>query len=112
MLLYNINDNNKQLNNMAMIPKDKVYEFLNSLQWERFNKIGLELELERFFGVPMTLTDSTCEDYTDTDFSFTTTTAQEECASSNFIDIEIYYAKTRKRGYFIITETSLLDYAE
>lgn len=112
MLLYNINDNNKQLNNMAMIPKDKVYEFLNSLQWERFNKIGLELELERFFGVPMTLTDSTCEDCTDTDFSFTTTTAQEECASSNFIDIEIYYAKTRKRGYFIITETSLLDYAE
>lgn len=97
---------------MNMVAKDKVHAFLNSLRWKRFNKVGLGLELERFFGVPMTLTDSTCEDCTDIDFSFITTTAQEECASSNFIDIEIYYAKTHKRGHFIITETTLLDYVE
>lgn len=95
-----------------MVAKDKVYEFLNSLQWKRFNKVGLELELERFFGVPMELTDSTCEDCTDIDFSFITTTAQEELATSNFIDIEIFYAKTHKKGHFIITETTLLDYVE
>lgn len=95
-----------------MIAKDKVYEFLNSLQWKRFNKVGLGLELERFFGVPMELTDSTCEDCKDVDYSFTSTTAQEPLATSNFIDIEIYYAKTRKRGHFIITETTLLDYVE
>lgn len=95
-----------------MIAKDKVIEYLNSLQWKRFNKVGLELELERFFGVKMELHNSTCEDCTDIDFSFITTTAQEELATSNFIDIEIYYAKTRKRGHFIITETTLLDYVE
>ena len=95
-----------------MIAKENVYDFLESLQWKRFNKVGLELELERFFGVKMELDDSTCEDCTDIDFSFITTTAQEECASSNFIDIEIYYAKTHKRGHFIITETTLLDYVE
>lgn len=95
-----------------MIAKDKVIEYLNSLQWKRFNKVGLELELERFFGVKMELHNSTCKDCTDIDFSFITTTAQEECASSNFIDIEIYYAKTHKRGHFIITETTLLDYVE
>lgn len=95
-----------------MIAKDKVIEYLNSLQWKRFNKVGLELELERFFGVKMELQDSTCEDFNEIDYSFITTTAQEECASSNFIDIEIYYAKTRKRGHFIITETTLLDYVE
>lgn len=95
-----------------MIAKEKVYDFLESLQWKRFNKVGLELELERFFGVKMELYDNTCEDCTDIDFSFITTTAQEECATSNFIDIEIYYAKTHKRGHFIITETTLLDYVE
>lgn len=102
---------NKQ-NNMTMVAKDKVYEFLNSLQWKRFNKVGLELELERFFGVEMKLYNSTCEDCTDIDFSFITTTAPKEFATRNFIDIEIYYAKTRKRGHFIITETTLLDYVE
>lgn len=95
-----------------MVAKDKVYEFLNSLQWKRFNKVGLELELERFFGVKMELHDSTCEDFKDADYSFITTTAQKELATSNFIDMEIYYAKTRKRGHFIITETTLLDYVE
>lgn len=93
-----------------MIAKDKVIEYLNSLQWKRFNKVGLELELEKFFGVKMELQDSTCEDFKDVDYSFITTTAQEQLATSNLIDIEIYYAKTRKKGHFIITETTLLDY--
>lgn len=93
-----------------MIAENKVIEFLDALQWNRFNKVGLERTLESFFGVPMKLTDSTCEDCKDLDYSFITTTAQE--GSDSFIDIEIYYAKTRKRGTFIITETTLLEYAE
>lgn len=95
-----------------MKSRKEVLEFLANLQWKRFNKVGLELELSNFFGVPMKLTDGTCEDYKGVDYSFLTTTAQEELATSNFIDMEIYYLKMRKKGHFLITETTLLDYVD
>lgn len=95
-----------------MVSKQEVLDFLDSLVYRRMNKVGLELELENFFHIPITLTGSTEKGCKEIDYSFITTTTTEEGATNNFIDIEIYYLKMRKDGHFFITECVLLDYVE
>lgn len=98
---------------MNMKPtKAEVNQFLESLQWERMTKKELEKKLQEFFHVTNTLSDGTCEDCKDIDYSFFFTDATEECAGYNFIDVEIYYLKMRQRNHILITGTDLLDYVE
>lgn len=56
-----------------MIAKEKVFEFLNTIQWSGINKTKLELTLSNLFGVEMTLYNSTYKDFKEVDYSFITT---------------------------------------
>lgn len=93
-----------------MKTKKETLAYLDALQWQRFSKKELLAELNKFFGVKgHGFEDGTCPDCTDTDYSLLFTT--EECdRDNNFIDIEIYYLKCRKRNEILITGTDLLDY--
>ena len=94
------------------LTKEQVADFLWKLQWTRTTKKELEKQLTDFFGVPMELEDATDDEFKEVDYSFITTTAQEQCATHNFIDIEIYYLKMRQRGWFVITGSEILDFVE
>lgn len=96
-----------------MIAKNEVREFLNNLQWNRETKSSLERKLQTFFEVDKehTLCDFTDDDDNELDFSFGWTTGDGACAE-HFVDIEIWYLKTRKKGVFIITGAEILDYVE
>lgn len=100
------------INKGIMKTKKEVYEFLDSLQWERVTKKELSQKLSDFFGTEMILVEGTCQDCKEVDYSWLTTTADTADATHNFIDIEIYYLKMRQRNHFLITETTLLDYVE
>jgi len=92
-----------------MKTKQEVYDFLRSLQWQRFTKSELKEKLSYFFNKDMSLEDGTDPDDKELDYSFISTTGDYNSVS-NFIDIEIWYAKTRHRNHFIVTGTELLDY--
>lgn len=98
--------------NKALFPdKRNVLEFLESLQWQRMTKSELQKLLQDYLGTDNKLSDGTCEDCKELDYSFLFTNG-DGCCGSHFIDIEIYYLKMRQRNHILITGAELLDYVE
>ena len=98
--------------NKALFPnKRKVREFLESLKWKRMTKNELQRLLQEYLGASNKLSDGTCEDCKELDYSFLFTNGEDVCVS-HFIDIEIYYLKMRQRNHILITGAELLDYVE
>lgn len=89
--------------------KSEVRAFLENLQWKRMSKKQLEATLQGFLQTDNKLSEGTCEDCKDVDYSFLFTD-EGESQSNGFIDVEIYYLKMRKRNHILITGAELLEY--
>lgn len=94
-----------------MKSKIEIITFLEGLQWNRMAKKELDSMFSEFFGVKMKGENSTNEECKDIDYSLVYTTTQEKFATSNFVDIEVYYLKMRNHS-ILITGVELLDYVE
>ena len=91
-----------------MKTRKETMDFLDSLQWQRMSKKVLQAKLQAFFETENKLVDSTDKDYKEVDYSFDFTNGKcDSCRG--FIDVEIWYLKTRN-GEILITETEILDY--
>lgn len=94
-----------------MCTKETLRIFLESLQWERFTKAELRFTMEQHLGVPITFENGTVEDCKAIDYSILATTATEDNCTHNFVDMEIWYLKTRDRK-MLITGTKILDWVD
>lgn len=94
-----------------MRTKCETREFLENLQWKRMTKNDLQKELREFFDSDNFIEESTDEDDKNVDYSIVFTIAKGDYASSNYIDIEIWYLPMRN-GEILITGSEILDYKE
>ena len=91
------------------IPSKKaILKMLEELVNKRFSIGELESILQSFFNSDNKVEDSTMEEYNDIDYSLVFTTASD-AYSKEFVDVEIYYLKTRNDSV-LVTEAQLLEY--
>lgn len=91
------------------IPSKKaILKMLEELVGKRFLIVEIEGILQSFFNSDNKVEDSTMEEYNDIDYSLVFTTASD-AYSKEYVDVEIYYLKTR--NYLVlVTEAQLLEY--
>ena len=91
------------------IPSKKaILKMLEELVNKRFLIGEIEGILQSFFKSNNKVEDSTMEEYNDIDYSLVFTTASD-AYSKEFVDVEIYYLKTRN-DLVLVTEAQLLEY--
>ena len=88
--------------------KEATLKMLEELVGKRFLIGEIEGILQSFFKSDNKVKDSTMEEYNDIDYSFVFTTASD-AHSKEFVDVEIYYLKTRN-DLVLVTEAQLLEY--
>ena len=88
--------------------KEATLKMLEELVGKRFLIGEIECILQSFFKSDNKVKDSTMEEYNDIDYSFVFTTASD-AHSKEFVDVEIYYLKTRN-DLVLVTEAQLLEY--
>lgn len=88
--------------------KEATLKMLKGLVGKRFLIGEIEGILQSFFKSDNKVKDSTMEEYNDIDYSFVFTTASD-AHSKEFVDVEIYYLKTRN-DLVLVTEAQLLEY--
>ena len=91
------------------IPSKKAtLKMLEELVNKRFLIGEIEGILQSFFKSNNKVEDSTMEEYDDMDYSIVFTTASD-AYSKEYVDVEIYYLKTRNDSV-LVTEAQLLEY--
>ena len=91
------------------IPSKKAtLKMLKGLVNKRFLIGEIEDILQSFFKSNNKVKDSTMEEYNDIDYSLVFTTASD-AYSKEYVDVEIYYLKTRNDSV-LVTEAQLLEY--
>lgn len=91
------------------IPSKKAtLKMLEELVNKRFLIGEIEGMLQSFFKSNNKVEDSTMEEYDDMDYSIVFTTASD-AYSKEYVDVEIYYLKTRNNSV-LVTEAQLLEY--
>ena len=91
------------------IPSKKaILKMLEELVNKRFLIGEIEGILQSFFKSNNKVEDSTMEEYNDIDYSLVFTTASD-AYSKEYVDVEIYYLKTRNDSV-LVTEAQLLEY--
>lgn len=91
------------------IPSKKaILKMLEELVGKRFLIVEIEGILQSFFKSNNKVEDSTMEEYNDIDYSLVFTTASD-AYSKEYVDVEIYYLKTRN-DLVLVTEAQLLEY--
>ena len=91
------------------IPSKKaILKMLEELVNKRFLIGEIESILQSFFKSNNKVEDSTMEEYNDIDYSLVFTTASD-AYSKEYVDVEIYYLKTRN-DLVLVTEAQLLEY--
>lgn len=91
------------------IPSKKAtLKMLEGLVNKRFLIGEIEGILQSFFKSNNKVEDSTMEEYDDIDYSLVFTTASD-AYSKEFVDVEIYYLKTRNNSV-LVTAAELLEY--
>ena len=91
------------------IPSKKaILKMLEELVNKRFSIGELESILQSFFNSDNKVEDSTMEEYNDIDYSLVFTTASD-AYSKEYVDVEIYYLKTRN-NLVLVTSAELLEY--
>ena len=91
-----------------MPSKKATLKMLEGLVNKRFLIGEIEGILQSFFKSNNKVEDSTMEEYDDIDYSLVFTTASD-AYSKEFVDVEIYYLKTRNNSVFV-TAAELLEY--
>lgn len=91
------------------IPSKKAtLKMLELLVNKRFSIGEIEGILQSFFNSDNKVKDSTMEEFDDMDYSFVFTTASD-AYSKEYVDVEIYYLKTRN-NLVLVTSAELLEY--
>lgn len=91
------------------IPSEEAtLKMLEELVGKRFLIGEIEGILQSFFKSNNKVEDSTMEEYNDIDYSLVFTTASD-AYSKEYVDVEIYYLKTRN-DLVLVTESQLLEY--
>lgn len=91
------------------IPSEEAtLKMLEELVGKRFLIGEIEGILQSFFKSNNKVEDSTMEEYDDIDYSLVFTTASD-AYSKEYVDVEIYYLKTRN-DLVLVTEAQLLEY--
>ena len=91
------------------IPSEKAtLKMLEGLVDKRFLIGEIEGILQSFFKSNNKVEDSTMEEYDDIDYSLVFTTASD-AYSKEYVDVEIYYLKTRNNSV-LVTAAQLLEY--
>lgn len=91
------------------MPSEKAtLKMLEGLVDKRFLIGEIEGILQSFFKSNNKVEDSTMEEYDDIDYSLVFTTASD-AYSKEFVDVEIYYLKTRNNSV-LVTAAELLEY--
>lgn len=88
--------------------KEATLKMLEELVGKRFLIGEIEGILQSFFKSDNKVEDSTMEEYNDIDYSLVFTTASD-AYSKEYVDVEIYYLKTRN-DLVLVTEAQLLEY--
>ena len=88
--------------------KEATLKMLEELVGKRFLIGEIECILQSFFKSDNKVKDSTMEEYNDIDYSLVFTTASD-AYSKEFVDVEIYYLKTRN-NLVLVTSAELLEY--
>ena len=88
--------------------KTAILKMLEELVNKRFLIGEIEGILQSFFKSNNKVEDSTMEEYNDIDYSLVFTTASD-AYSKEYVDVEIYYLKTRN-DLVLVTEAQLLEY--
>lgn len=91
-----------------MPSKKAILKMLEELVGKRFLIVEIEGILQSFFKSNNKVEDSTMEEYNDIDYSLVFTTASD-AYSKEYVDVEIYYLKTRNDSV-LVTEAQLLEY--
>lgn len=91
-----------------MPSKKATLKMLEGLVNKRFLIGEIEGILQSFFKSNNKVEDSTMEEYDDIDYSLVFTTASD-AYSKEFVDVEIYYLKTRNNSV-LVTAAELLEY--
>lgn len=91
-----------------MPSKKAILKMLEWLVDKRFLIGEIEGILQSFFKSNNKVEDSTMEEYDDIDYSLVFTTASD-AYSKEFVDVEIYYLKTRNNSV-LVTAAELLEY--
>lgn len=91
------------------IPSEEATRLMLELLVDKRFSIGeIEGILQSFFKSNNKVKDSTMEEYNDIDYSLVFTTASD-AYSKEYVDVEIYYLKTRN-DLVLVTEAQLLEY--
>lgn len=91
------------------IPSEEATRLMLELLVNKRFLIGeIEGILQSFFKSNNKVKDSTMEEYNDIDYSLVFTTASD-AYSKEYVDVEIYYLKTRN-DLVLVTEAQLLEY--
>lgn len=91
------------------MPSEKAtLKMLEGLVDKRFLIGEIEGILQSFFKSNNKVEDSTMEEYDDIDYSLVFTTASD-AYSKEYVDVEIYYLKTRNDSV-LVTAAQLLEY--
>ena len=91
------------------IPSEEATRLmLEELVGKRFLIVEIEGILQSFFKSNNKVEGSTMEEYNDIDYSLVFTTASD-AYSKEYVDVEIYYLKTRN-DLVLVTEAQLLEY--
>ena len=88
--------------------KEATLKMLEELVGKRFLIREIEGILQSFFKSDNKVKDSTMEEYNDIDYSLVFTTASD-AYSKEYVDVEIYYLKTRN-NLVLVTSAELLEY--
>ena len=88
--------------------KEATLKMLKGLVGKRFLIGEIEGILQSFFKSDNKVKDSTMEEYNDIDYSLVFTTASD-AYSKEYVDVEIYYLKTRN-NLVLVTAAQLLEY--
>ena len=88
--------------------KEATLKMLEELVGKRFLIGEIECILQSFFKSDNKVKDSTMEEYNDIDYSLVFTTASD-AYSKEYVDVEIYYLKTRN-NLVLVTAAELLEY--
>lgn len=91
-----------------MPSKKATLKMLEGLVDKRFLIGEIEGILQSFFKSNNKVEDSTMEEYDDIDYSLVFTTASD-AYSKEYVDVEIYYLKTRNDSV-LVTAAQLLEY--
>ena len=88
--------------------KEATLKMLEEFVGKRFLIGEIECILQSFFKSDNKVKDSTMEEYNDIDYSLVFTTASD-AYSKEYVDVEIYYLKTRN-NLVLVTSAELLEY--